>query len=162
MRITLQAATAADTRAAGGALASLLQGGDVLSLGGELGAGKTTFAQGVVAGLGVTDPVVSPTFTLVREYQGRLSVHHFDVYRLERIQEVIDLGLQEIVDADGLVLVEWGDAIEALLPERALDVTFAIGDDDERTIEIEAEGEGWAARWERLEAVLAEHMEREA
>ena len=83
---------------------------------GELGAGKTTLVQGIARGLGVTDHVVSPTFTLVREYHGRLEVAHVDVYRLERIQDVMDLGLEELGDGEAVLLVEWGDAVEEVLP----------------------------------------------
>ena len=155
MRITVRADSAADTRAAGEALASLLQPTDVVALGGGLGAGKTTFVQGGAKGLGVMEPVVSPTFTLIREYKGRLPVYHVDVYRLERIQDVIDIGFEELADADGVVFVEWGDAIEPLLPDRALHVRLAVDrESDTRTIELESASAAWASRWERLESAL--------
>jgi tRNA threonylcarbamoyladenosine biosynthesis protein TsaE len=116
MRLDLRAPTAADTRAIGEVLASLLVPGDAIALTGELGAGKTTFAQGLARGLGFTGVVVSPTFTLVREYRGgRLPVVHADVYRLDRVQDVVDLALEEEAEG-GVLLVEWGDAVEALLP----------------------------------------------
>jgi len=109
MRIDIRTVTADDTRAAGHALAPLLRPGDALALTGELGAGKTTFVQGLAAGLGFAGHVVSPTFTLVREYEGRMRIHHVDVYRLERVQDVLDLGLDEAIAEGGVVLVEWGD-----------------------------------------------------
>ena len=116
MHLELRAATAEDTRSIGEAMAPLLAAGDAIALTGELGAGKTTFAQGLVRGLGFEGHVVSPTFTLVREYRsGRLPVVHADVYRLERVQDVIDLELDQSAE-DGVLLVEWGDAVEALLP----------------------------------------------
>lgn len=155
MRLELQAPTAADTRAIGEALAQLLTAGDALALTGELGAGKTTFAQGLARGLGFAGTVVSPTFTLVREYRGgRLPVVHADVYRLDRVQDVVDLALDE--DAEGgVLLVEWGDAVEALLPEGHLVVELtAPGPDEGRVIAVGAEGEAWALRWERLERAL--------
>ena len=116
MRLELAAETADDTRSVGEAFADLLRARDAVILTGELGAGKTTLVQGIARGLGVTDRVVSPTFTLVREYHGRLEVAHVDVYRLERIQDVMDLGLEELGDGEAVLLVEWGDAVEEVLP----------------------------------------------
>src|SRR5207245_3224004 len=113
--IELVSASAEQTRRLGEAVASVLRPGDVVALAGDLGAGKTTFVQGAAAALGVTQPVVSPTFTLVREYQGRVPVHHVDVYRLDRINDVLDLGFDEMIEG-GVTFVEWGDAVEALLP----------------------------------------------
>ena len=118
MRVELRTGTAEDTRAVGAAFAELLRPRDAVILTGELGAGKTTLVQGIARGLGVTDHVVSPTFTLVREYHGRLEVAHVDVYRLERIQDVVDLGLEELGDGEAVLLVEWGDAVEEVLPDR--------------------------------------------
>lgn len=155
-RTVLEAPTAEDTRAIGAALAELLQPGDALALTGELGAGKTTLVQGLARGLGFTGPVVSPTFTLVREYPGRLRVCHVDVYRLDRVQDVIDLGLEEMIDGDGVLVVEWGDVVEELLPlEHLLVELTAPGPDERRRIELAGVGPSWAARWERLEQVLA-------
>jgi tRNA threonylcarbamoyladenosine biosynthesis protein TsaE len=155
MRTVLEARTAEDTRAIGAALAPLLEPGDALALTGELGAGKTTLVQGLARGLGFTGPVVSPTFTLVREYRGRLTVYHVDVYRLERIQDVIDLGFEEMLDGDGVLVVEWGDAVEGLLPPEHLLVELTTpGPDETRRIELAGIGASWAARWERLEQAL--------
>ncbi len=153
MRIELRTETAEQTRAVGEALATLLEPRDVVTLTGELGAGKTTFVQGVARGLGVTDPVGSPTFTLVREYRGRLAVAHVDVYRLDLVQDVLDLALEEIGDGLAVLLVEWGDAIEALLPPDHLEVELssAAFDSDARRIVLAGGGPSWAARWERLE-----------
>ena len=90
---------------------------------GELGAGKTTLVQGIARGLGATEQVASPTFTLVREYvSGRVPIAHVDVYRLERVQDVVDLTLDELVDGEGVLLVEWGDAVEELLDDERLRV----------------------------------------
>jgi len=155
MRLQLRAPGAAETRAIGEALAPLLVPGDALALTGELGAGKTTFVQGVARGLGFAGVVVSPTFTLVREYRGgRLPVVHADVYRLDRVQDVVDLALDEEAEG-GVLLVEWGDAVEALLPEGHLVVELtAPGPGEEREIVFSAEGEPWSLRWERLERAL--------
>ena len=100
--------SAEGTRAVAATLAPLLQPGDVLLLSGDLGAGKTVFTQGLAAALGVTEPVTSPTFTLAQSYQGRMRLHHLDVYRLENLGEVLDLDLPELLDDDAVVCVEWG------------------------------------------------------
>lgn len=154
MRLELGAPTVEDTRAIGAALAQLLQPGDAVALTGELGAGKTTFVQGVARGLGVTGTVVSPTFTLVREYHGRLTVHHADVYRLDRVQDVLDLGFEEMTD-DAVLIVEWGDAVEGLLPAEHLSIELTVpGEDERRRLVLTGAGRSWATRWERLEQAL--------
>lgn len=154
MRLELGAPTVEDTRAIGAALAPLLEAGDAVALTGELGAGKTTFVQGVARGLGVTGTVGSPTFTLVREYHGRLTVQHADVYRLDRVQDVLDLGFEEMTD-DAVLIVEWGDAVEGLLPAEHLSVELAVpGEDERRRLILTGAGRSWATRWERLEQAL--------
>lgn len=154
MRVELVTATADDTRAVGAAIAEVLRPGDAAALTGDLGAGKTTLVQGVARGLGSDAHVVSPTFTLVREYEARLRIHHVDVYRLDRVQEALDLALDEIAASGGVLLVEWGDAIEALLPADHLLVELTVADDDRRRIGVRGVGASWRARWERLERVL--------
>ena len=157
MRIELRTEAADETRAVGEALADLLHARDAVALTGELGAGKTTLVQGVARGLGVTDQVVSPTFTLVREYRGTdLEIAHVDVYRLDRVQDVVDLGLDELGDGEALLLVEWGDAVEALLPpdHLVIELTTAAAETEERVIVLTGVGPSWNARWERLEAAL--------
>ena len=151
MDIELRTETADRTRELGGALAPLLRPRDTVVLTGDLGAGKTTLVQGIGRGLGVEDHVASPTFTLVREYAGRLDVAHVDVYRLERVQDVVDLGLDELGGPDRVLIVEWGDAVEELLPADRLRVELTSSDDDVRMLRIGAQGRSWAERWERLE-----------
>jgi tRNA threonylcarbamoyladenosine biosynthesis protein TsaE len=159
MRIELRAETPEDTRDIGRAIAPLLQPRDALALSGELGAGKTTLVQGIASGLGIREHVVSPTFTLVREYRGRLHLAHVDVYRLERIQDVVDLGLEEIEDGEAVLVVEWGDAIDVVLPTDRLDVELTSADpdpeSDARRIVVDADGPTWTARWADLEAALS-------
>jgi tRNA threonylcarbamoyladenosine biosynthesis protein TsaE len=153
--LDLVAASAGDTMAIGRALARLLAPGDVVSLSGDLGAGKTTFVQGAAAALGVTEPVLSPTFTLVREYRGTLAVYHLDVYRLDRLQEVLDLGFEEILDQGGVVFVEWGDAIESLLPDAHLRIEMNIMPDGAgRRLHVAWQGGAWVERRERLVELL--------
>jgi len=155
MHLELRAATAEETRSIGGAISPLLSPGDAIALTGELGSGKTTFAQGLARGLGFEGHVVSPTFTLVREYRpARLPVIHADVYRLERVRDVLELELEQSAE-DGVLLVEWGDAVEALLPNGHLVVELATLDPgEERTIVLRTEGRSWLPRWERLERQL--------
>jgi len=130
-----------------GTVGELLRAGDVVSLVGDLGAGKTVFARGVARALGVTEPVVSPSFTIVREYEGRMPLVHVDVYRIDTVQELYDLGFEEFVRDDGVTLVEWGDMIDGLLPGDRLDVRLTPGaTDDERVVEIEGQGRSWRAR----------------
>jgi tRNA threonylcarbamoyladenosine biosynthesis protein TsaE len=143
-----------ETRKSAAALAELFVPGDVVSLAGELGAGKTAFVQGAARALGVEEPVVSPTFVLVREYRGDMPIYHVDVYRLNRLQEVHDLGFEDFLDPGGVVFVEWGDAVEALLPDSHLRVELTTGEDQARLIRVSARGPAWAPRWERLEGVL--------
>jgi tRNA threonylcarbamoyladenosine biosynthesis protein TsaE len=147
--VTVVTSSAEQTRSIGCCLAPLLRAGDVVVVAGGLGTGKTTFTQGLAAGLGVTDRVVSPTFTLTREYEGRLRLVHVDLYRLDRAQEVLDLGLEDV--ADGAVLVvEWGDVAAAYLTSEHLEVRLAAdidsGADDERTIAITVRGRSWMPR----------------
>ena len=111
-----------DTRRVAATVAGALRPGDVVSLTGELGAGKTCFVQGAAAALGVTARVTSPTFLLRREYEGQVPIVHLDVYRLETLQEAAELGLD---DAEGRVtFIEWGDAMQPLLPADHLEVEF--------------------------------------
>jgi tRNA threonylcarbamoyladenosine biosynthesis protein TsaE len=143
--------SAEETFAIGSRLAGVLQAGDVIVLTGELGAGKTVLAKGIAAGLGVTEPVVSPTFTIVREYEGDLPLQHLDVYRLDHLQEVIDLGLDEMLDGRAVTVVEWGEAVGALLPGDRLEVVLTVlppeeSDDDTRIVELHAAGPSWEAR----------------
>jgi tRNA threonylcarbamoyladenosine biosynthesis protein TsaE len=140
-----------ETRDLAAALAALAQSGDLVLLAGDLGAGKTAFVQGFAAGLGVTEPVTSPTFTLAQQYAGRLTVHHLDVYRLDQLGEVAELGLSELLDDDGVVLIEWGDAILPVLPSDYLEVRLgftagADASDDERRIELRSVGPNWGHR----------------
>ena len=97
-------------------------------LAGDLGAGKTAFTQGFGRALDVTEPITSPTFTLAQQYEGRMVVHHLDVYRLDQLAEVAELGLSELLDDGGVVLIEWGDAILPVLPNDYLEVRLTFGD----------------------------------
>ena len=153
--MTARSLSVEETRAlAEGLGRALLEPGDLVVLAGELGSGKTVFAQGVARGLGVTDPVVSPTFTIVREYEGRVPFAHVDVYRIDRLQELHDLGFDELLD-DRVTLVEWGDAAGPLLPAERLEVRLVPAGEQERDITVSAHGESWQVRSRRLDEVMA-------
>lgn len=157
MRITMRTTSAEETREVGEVFASLLRARDAVVLTGELGAGKTTFAQGVARGLGIEEQVSSPTFTLIKEYSGILDLAHVDVYRLDMVQDVVDLGLEELGGGDDVLLVEWGDTIEELLPEERLRVELMTDDaagESVRAISISATGVGWSDRFAEMEAAM--------
>lgn len=138
--------SAEETRILGVALAPLLVPGDVISLSGDLGAGKTVFVQGLATALGVEQPVTSPTFTIVHEYKGRYPILHMDVYRLDSFQEVLDLGFEELLDPQAVMLVEWGEAVSPLLPRRYLRVDIRRADEtdeDARRITFTPYGLEW-------------------
>lgn len=147
----------ADTHAVAGALAGVIRRGDIVVLGGEMGAGKTAFAQGFANALGVSEPVTSPTFTLVHSYtSGRMPMHHADIYRLATIHEVDDLGLSELVDESGVLLVEWGDVASPVFGAHLEVVLTAIDDDeDARHIALRDVGGRWATRWNQLVQTLS-------
>jgi len=151
----LRASSLADTHAIASALAGLSRAGDLIVLAGEMGTGKTAFAKGFGAALGVTEPITSPTFTLVHSYEaGRLTLHHADIYRLSTLNEVADLALAELVEYDGIVLVEWGDVVARSLGDHLLVQLGSVDDDeDARTVTLGGIGRAWATRWERVEAV---------
>ena len=155
--LRLWSADEAATKAIGGAVAGLLEPGDVVGLAGDLGAGKTRLVQGAAAALGVDGPVLSPTFMLVREYDGDPPVHHVDAYRLSGPLELEDLGLEDVLSAEAVVFVEWSDRVHAALPESWLELVLHIRDDDRREtreIEVRPHGPTWTARFKRLAAAL--------
>jgi tRNA threonylcarbamoyladenosine biosynthesis protein TsaE len=134
-----------DTEALGGRIAASLIPGDVVVLAGALGCGKTLLTKGIATGLGVDEPVVSPSFVLVREYRtGFMPIVHVDVYRLASLNEFADLDVLELA-RDGVLVIEWGEAVETQLPRDHLRIEFTVGDDQSRTLRFVAEGE-WGDR----------------
>ncbi len=160
------------TRELAAAIAQLVKSGDVVLLAGELGAGKTCFTQGFGRALGIEETITSPTFTIMRPYEGRLRLLHADVYRLEHLQEIVDLGIGELVDDDAVAVIEWGDMAEPVLPADFLEVRITYDDDagsDDpnsdgaasdlvRMFELRIVGASWGNRTVALQRALAPWM----
>ena len=139
--------SAAETHALGKKIGETAKPGDVYTLVGDLGVGKTVFTQGIADGLGITEPVSSPTFTIVQVYEeGRMPFYHFDVYRIGDIEEMNEIGYEDCFYGEGVCLIEWADLIEELIPEQAVWVTIEkVLEEglDYRRIIIEGMGEAY-------------------
>lgn len=155
IRIRCRTTSPEETKALAAAVAPVLLPGDVVALSGDLGAGKTCFVQGAAAALGVADRVTSPSFILVKEYQGTFPILHIDVYRLSNLQELTDLGYEEFLDPAWVVFIEWGDAVGPLLPSNLLEVEIRGGADEDRVVALHARGPAWDRRLREIEHVLA-------
>lgn len=128
----------AETEALGESLAEKLHGGEVIACFGDLGMGKTAFTRGLARGLGFSGRVTSPTFTVVNEYDGRVPLFHFDMYRLADSEELFDIGWDDYLARDGVILLEWSERVEDALPPDAIRVTFSRGSSDsDRIITVE-------------------------
>ncbi len=167
--LAIHAPDLAATQAVAATVAALARPGDIIVLSGEMGAGKTAFAQGFGTAIGVSERLTSPTFTLVHShpietgpYGGKATLHHADIYRLERTAEVADLALRELADFGGIVLVEWGAVVDQFGDHLVVHLEAPPLDDDadvlsldgERDIEISPVGGSWASRWSRLADAL--------
>lgn len=138
----LRAESLAATHSIAATVASLARAGDVIVLAGDMGAGKTAFAQGFGRALGITEPITSPTFTLVHSYPvpgRRLTLHHADLYRLDRTGDIDDLALAELAEFDGIVLIEWGDVAGGAIGDH-LEVRLGADHDDEFA-DLDADGD---------------------
>jgi tRNA threonylcarbamoyladenosine biosynthesis protein TsaE len=154
----LRSDSLATTAAIAASLAGLARRGDLIVLAGEMGSGKTAFAKGFGEAIGVIEPITSPTYTLVHSYPaGRVTLHHADIYRLTTHHEFADLALSELLESDGIVMIEWGDVVARSLGDHVL-VRLDFDDDDTeaRDIMISASGRAWAARWSEIERRLAD------
>lgn len=136
----IETASQPATGALGGVLAPLLGAGDVIILSGDLGAGKTQLTKGIARGLGVAEPVTSPTFNILLVHEGRLPLYHFDLYRLEKAEQLEDLDYWGTLEADGIGVIEWGDRFADALPADGVVVRIAITGDDTRSLELSALG----------------------
>ncbi len=128
-----------ETLALGKKLGENLSRGMVLTLSGDLGAGKTTFTKGIAKGMGIDKVVSSPTFTILKQYQGRLNLNHFDAYRLEG--QDIDLGFEDLIYSDDVSIIEWADFIEEILPEQRLDIVIEYLDEVSRKVVFKPSGQ---------------------
>ncbi len=147
----------AQTASWGKRLGGLLQSGDLIALVGDLGAGKTTLTKAIGAGMGISDSITSPTFTLVQEYYGKVPLFHFDPYRLKDPEEMFGLGFDEYFERHGVIIIEWADKISELLPPERLTLELEIVSDAEpdtedmpRSLRITAFGERYIALAEAI------------
>lgn len=149
--MTITTTSARETEALGRRLGALLRSGDVIALSGDLGAGKTALAHGIAGGVGASGYVASPTFTLVREYSGPVPIYHVDLYRLDTPQQIEDIGLDEMLERPGIVVIEWAEKADGWLPKEHLWVTIRFMDDgDTRQIAFVPNG----ARYETVASRL--------
>ena len=141
--------SAQKTKELGARFGEMLPAGSLITLTGELGAGKTTFTQGLAKGLGIKGKVTSPTFNLMKVYKdGRLPLYHIDAYRMEGILQ--DLGFDEYVEDDGICVIEWADFMSYILPEDRIEICLEINDDDTRSIIVKSEGARYSEVIEKI------------
>ncbi|HAL46683.1 MAG: tRNA (adenosine(37)-N6)-threonylcarbamoyltransferase complex ATPase subunit type 1 TsaE [SAR202 cluster bacterium] len=142
--VGLTAQSPEETQAIGRLLGMSAMPGDVYLLVGNLGAGKTTLTQGILWGLGSDEYARSPTFVLVNEYNARLTMYHMDLYRLDSYEEIVELGLEEHLDGDGVCVVEWADKAPGYFPEDHAMITLDVVDPDTRRISLSSESDRYA------------------
>jgi len=141
----------AETEALGRRLGALVRAGDVVALSGELGVGKTVLARGLAEGAGTRGHVASPTFTLIRAYHGPVVVYHVDLFRLDEPAQLADVGLEELLDGDGVTVIEWAEKARSLLPAEYLWIELRFTDQEEvREILLRPQGERYEAMVARL------------
>ena len=148
--ITVTTNSPEETQQLGVTLASTFEGGEVILLTGGLGAGKTCLTQGLAWGLGVQEHARSPTFVLISEYRGRLTLYHVDLYRLDDVNEIEDLGLDDYLGGDGVCVIEWAEKATPLLPQENLTITLETTGPNQRILTLEGSGERYEAMLERL------------
>jgi len=134
--MTLETTSAEETIKLGEKIGTMLAKGDVLALQGGLAAGKTTITKGIALGLGITEPITSPTFTLISEYRGRMPLYHMDVYRLDSGEAFIDLGAEELVYGNGVCVIEWSEKVMDELPDKAIVILIETLQDGRREINL--------------------------
>jgi len=149
-----------EMKAFGHGLGKILSKGDVVCLSGDLGAGKTTLTKAIAIGMGIDDYVTSPSYTIVNEYEGRLNLYHFDVYRINDVEEMYELGYEEYFFGSGVCIIEWAGMVEDLLPEKRIWVEIYQGDSlEKREVLIKAEADTIMKLENGLEGQLKEKLE---
>jgi len=143
------------TQQFGTSIGELAQSGDIFLLVGTLGAGKTCLTQGIAWGLGIKEYAASPSFVLVRELYGRLPLYHIDLYRLDRIEEIIDLGLDDYLYGQGVCVIEWADKGQAALPREHLIIRMSYHADTERRLQLKASDQRYRQILTRLRQMVA-------
>lgn len=157
--LEFQTNSVTETQRIGEKLGHLLKPGDVVRLEGNLGAGKTTIAQGICRGLGVKEPVTSPTFAIMHQYDGKYPVYHIDAYRIESETELQDLGLEEFLEGEGVSLVEWAEKIISIMPTTYLLVEIKTSATNEQGRVITLKVEGTEQVYDGLLKEMAEQCE---
>ncbi|NLK63896.1 MAG: tRNA (adenosine(37)-N6)-threonylcarbamoyltransferase complex ATPase subunit type 1 TsaE [Tissierellia bacterium] len=129
-----------DTEKLGKIIAKRIEKGTVICLDGELGVGKTALTQFIAKEFGVKENIISPTFTIIKEYEGKLPFYHMDVYRIDSEDDMYDLGYDEYIYSEGVTIIEWADLIKGMLPEERINIEIKRIDDEKREINIEGKG----------------------
>ncbi|MGB5823382.1 MAG: tRNA (adenosine(37)-N6)-threonylcarbamoyltransferase complex ATPase subunit type 1 TsaE [Proteocatella sp.] len=137
-------------------LGRMLKSKDIICLDGDLGAGKTHFSKGVALGLEIEEDITSPTFTIVQEYEGRLPLYHFDTYRIAHSEEMYNIGFDDYLNKEGVIIIEWSKLIEAVLPEDRIDIEISYAPEGGRYFEFVAHGQ----RHELLLEELKQEIEK--
>ncbi|MBA7563279.1 tRNA (adenosine(37)-N6)-threonylcarbamoyltransferase complex ATPase subunit type 1 TsaE [Candidatus Atribacteria bacterium 1244-E10-H5-B2] len=153
MNLTIITKSPEETKNLGKEVSKLTKPGDLLAFYGELGAGKTCFIQGISQGLKVKDYVTSPSFTIINEYQGKIPIYHFDLFRLDNAEEILELGYKEYFYGEGLTVIEWAEKIEQLLPKEHLEIKIKFKDHHQRTISFIPQGDRFNKFLEELNRI---------
>ena len=153
MNLTIITKSPEETKNLGKEVSKLTKPGDLLAFYGELGVGKTCFIQGISQGLKVKDYVTSPSFTIINEYQGKIPIYHFDLFRLDNAEEILELGYKEYFYGEGLTVIEWAGKIEQLLPKEHLEIEIKFKDRYQRTISFIPQGDRFNKFLEELNRI---------
>lgn len=146
--------SAEDTQRLGELIGSMLVGGEIICFTGDLGAGKTTMTKSIALGLEVEDYVTSPTFTIVNEYEGRVPLYHFDVYRIGDVDEIYNIGYEDYIYSGGVCIIEWANIIKTELPEERLEISIRSLEENIRVITFVAYGERYVSFLQDLKEAL--------
>lgn len=145
-----------ETAMIGSLLGKLFQGGEIVALNGELGAGKTAFTKGIASGLDISDYITSPTFALVNEYNGRVPLYHFDVYRLNDEDELLEIGFEDYIYGEGVSVVEWSLLVPNIIPGERINISIEkdINSDNNRSILLDFVGD----KYKTIEKLFTEEV----